>query len=45
MLYRSSAAALRVLPHAVTTTVLDRWSPFRRDGAIARTAEAGAPPR
>ena len=36
LMYRSGAVALRVLPNGVTMTVLDRWSPFRRDGAVAR---------
>jgi uncharacterized protein len=35
LLYRSGAAALRVLPHRATMTVLDRWSPFRRGGPVA----------
>ena len=37
-LYRSSAAALRVLPNALVLTALDRWSPFRRGGPIAGVA-------
>jgi short-subunit dehydrogenase len=38
--YRASAAALRVVPHAVLMPVLDRWTPFRRGGLIA----AAGPP-
>ena len=34
----SAALALRVLPHRVPMTVLDRWSPFRRGGPVARPA-------
>ena len=40
VLYRSGAAALRVLPHGLVLTALDRWSPFRRGGPIAN---AGTP--
>jgi uncharacterized protein len=46
LMYRSGAAALRLLPHRVPMTVLDRWSPFRRGGPVAGPQQpaAGQPP-
>jgi len=40
VMYGSAAVALRVLPHRVPMTVLDRWSPFRRGGPVA-TVDGG----
>jgi len=33
--YRAGATALRVLPHGLVMTALDRWSPFRSGGPVA----------
>jgi len=43
-MYRTGAAALRVLPHRLTVTALDRWSPFRRGGTVATAGEGPATP-
>ena len=44
VMYGSSATALRVLPHRVPMTLLDRWSPVRRGGPVAVTPSGGVRP-
>jgi|tagenome__1003787_1003787.scaffolds.fasta_scaffold20954297_3 short-subunit dehydrogenase len=40
LVYRSAASVVRVLPTGVVLPVLDRWTPFRRSGPIARASRA-----